>query len=102
MLFYIKHKPFEVFPFGVVDVDGMVGRLGELVEDAYAATALGGCREYGQTELFAAHGLRAGEGEQDSPLGNLLECLCVEALIAAQGVAQGAPVLGECRRVEHD
>lgn len=37
LLFHIQHQAFEVFAFGVVDVDGVVGGLGELMEYAHAA-----------------------------------------------------------------
>lgn len=56
-LFHIKHQPFEIFTFGMVDVDRMVGRLCELVQDADAAPALGGRRENRQAELLAADSL---------------------------------------------
>ena len=31
-LFHIEHQPFEILPFGVIDVDRVVGRLRELVQ----------------------------------------------------------------------
>ena len=57
-LFDVQYKSFEVFPFGVVDVHGVVGGLCELMEYAHAAPALRRRAEYGKTELFAAHSLR--------------------------------------------
>ena len=39
-LLYIKHQPLEVLPFRMVDIHRMVARLGELVEDTHAASAL--------------------------------------------------------------
>ena len=41
-LFDIQHQSFEVFAFGVVDADRMVGWLGELVEYAHTPPCL--CR----------------------------------------------------------
>ena len=41
-LLYVEHQPFEVLALGVVDVDGVVGGLGELVEDADLASGDGG------------------------------------------------------------
>lgn len=58
-LFNVEDEAFEVFALGVVDVDGVVGGLGELVEDAHLAARLGGRREDGQPELLAADGLGA-------------------------------------------
>ncbi len=40
-LFDVEDEAFEVFAFGVIDVDGMVGGLCELVEDAHAAAGFG-------------------------------------------------------------
>ena len=64
-LFHIEHQSFEVFAFGVVDADGVVGGLGELVEDFHFAAGVGcGC-ENGLAEKVFGHDLRAGESEDD-------------------------------------
>ena len=86
----------------MVYVDGMVGRLGELVQDAHAAPGLGGGGEYGQAELLAADGLRAGEGEDQAAGSHLGYAGGIEPLVAAQGIAQGRAVFGEGRRVQDD
>ncbi len=57
MLFDREDEAFEVFAFGVIDVDGMVGRLCELMEYAHLASRLCGRSEDGQAELFARNGL---------------------------------------------
>ena len=51
-LFYVEHQSLKVFTFRMVDVDRMVGRLGELVQDADIATGNGSRREYSHAELF--------------------------------------------------
>ena len=56
-LFHIEHQSFQVFPFGMVDVDGVVGRLVQLVQDAHMASALGGRCEHSQAELLFADSL---------------------------------------------
>ena len=57
----------------MVNVDRMVGGLCQLVQDADTAPGLGGSTEYGQTEVFFAYHLRAGEGEQDTSWLDLFE-----------------------------
>ena len=53
-LFDVEYEPFEVFSFGVVDVDGVVLRLLELVQDTHFSSADGSCGEHRQSEhLFA-------------------------------------------------
>ena len=47
MLFHLQYQALEVFALGMVDIDGVVGGLVELVEDADVAAALGGCGEDG-------------------------------------------------------
>ena len=101
-LFYIQHKSLEIFALGVINVDGMVGWLGELVQDAHLSLGLGCCTENCKPELVLVHRLGTGKGEQDAAGGQFLECLGIEAAIAYQGIAQGTLVLGECRRVEND
>ena len=57
LLFYVEDEAFEVFAFGVVDVDWVVDWLCELMEDAHRATTLGCGGEYGEAELLFAYGL---------------------------------------------
>ena len=84
----------------MVDIYRMVARLGELVKDAHASTALGSCSEHRIAEISLVHHLRAGESEQDSTRLDLLECLCIELAITAEGIAQSITVLGKCRRIQ--
>ena len=50
-LFHVQHESFQVFSFGMVDVDGVVGRLVQLMEDAHLATGRGCCCEDCRAEL---------------------------------------------------
>lgn len=54
VLFYVEHQPLQVFTLGMVDVDGVIGGLVQLVE--YAHLALGLCRsgENGIAEMVLA------------------------------------------------
>ena len=86
----------------MIDVDGMVGRLVQLVQDAHLALGQGCCREDGITEMVLGDHLRAGECKEDAATLNLLEGLLVESGIALQGIVQGTAVLGKGWRVEDD
>lgn len=86
----------------MVDVDRMIGRLGELVHDAHTASALCSCCEDGIAEVLLAYYLGAGEGEEDAARTYLLECLGIELGVAAEGIAEGSTMLGKGRRVEDD
>ena len=101
-LLHVEHQPLEVLPFGVVNVDRVVGGLGELVQDADVAAGLRGSRKKGSAEEFLRHGLRAGEGEQDASRTDLRECARVEAAITLHGVPEHLVVLGESRGIEDD
>lgn len=76
-LFYVEHQSLEVFTFRMVDVDRMVARLGELVKDAHAASALCGSGKHGVTEVLLVHHLRAGEGEEDAARTYLSKALAL-------------------------
>lgn len=76
-LFYVEHQSLEVFAFRMVDVDRMVARLGELVKDAHAASALCGSGKHGVTEVLLVHHLRAGEGEEDAARTYLSKALAL-------------------------
>ena len=70
---HIKNQSLQIFPFWVINVDRMVSRLCQLVQDAYATSGLGGGAEHGQAEVLLAYHLRAGEGEQDTSRLDLFE-----------------------------
>ena len=86
----------------MVDVDGMVGGLVELMEDAHLTAGLSRCSEDGIAEMVFRNHLRTAEREEDAAGLDLLERLVVQAGIAFQGVVQGTAVLGEGGGIEDD
>ncbi len=84
----------------MIDVDGVVGGLVKLVEDAHATACLSCSGEDGSAELVLSDHLRAGEGEEDAAGGYLLKRLGIEPGIALQRIVEGTAVLGKGRRVE--
>ena len=56
-LFNVQYQSFEILSFRVVDADGMVGGLGELVQYAYSATRHGRCGKYRRAEVVLRHNL---------------------------------------------
>ena len=56
-LLYVQYQALEVFAFGVIYVDRVIGRLGELVEYAHLAAALCGSAEYRKAELLFVYSL---------------------------------------------
>lgn len=40
-LFDVEYQALEIFTLGMIDIDGVVGGLSELMEDAHTATRLG-------------------------------------------------------------
>ena len=71
----------------MVDVDGMVGRLVKLMEDAYRTLCLCGGGEYGIAEIVFCHHLLTRECEQYSAWLDSLESLHVQPCVALQRVA---------------
>ena len=47
-----EDEPLEVLTFGMVDVDGVIGGLGELMQDAHFAAALRCRTEDGKPKLL--------------------------------------------------
>ena len=86
----------------MIDVDGMVGRLMQLMEDAHTASCLGSSREDGITEMLLRDHLATAEREEDAAALNALEPLEIQASITLQGVVESAAMLGKGWRVEHD
>lgn len=102
MSLHVEHEAFEVLALGMIDADGVVGRLVELMEDAHVATATGSGGEDGEAELLLIDGLRTAEGEEDAAGADTLEGDGVEARIALDGAAHGVAVFGESGRVKDD
>ena len=86
----------------MVDVDGMVGWLVQLMEDAHIATCLGCCCEDRRTELVFVHCLRTTESEQNAAWLYFLKGFSIQSCITLQCIAQGILVLGKGWRVEND
>ena len=61
----------------MVDVDRMVARLGKLVKDAHAASALCSCGKHGVTEVLLVHHLRTRESEENAARTYLFEGLAL-------------------------
>ena len=57
ILLYIKYKTFQVLSFWMIDINGMVGWLMQLMQDAHLPTALGSSCEHGITEVVLGHDL---------------------------------------------
>ena len=57
VLFNLKNQSLEVFALGMVDIDRVVGRLMQLVQDADVTATLCCCSKHGQTELVLVDSL---------------------------------------------
>ena len=86
----------------MIDIDGVIGRLMQLMQDAHLTLGKGCCREYRITEMVFRDHLRTRECEENAALLNLLESLLIQACVAFQRIMQGTTVLGEGGRVEDD
>ncbi len=86
----------------MIDVDGVIGRLMQLMQDTHLTLCKGSCREYRIAEMVFRNHLRTREREEDAPLFNLLESLLIQARVALQRIMQSATMLGKGWRVEDD
>ena len=65
-LFYIQYQSLQILTFRVIDVDGVVGRLRQLMQYAHLAACDGSSREHCCAEQLFAYGLRTRECKQYS------------------------------------
>ena len=86
----------------MIDIDGMIGGLMQLVEDAHLTACLGSSCEDGIAEMILGNHLRTAECEEDTTLLNLLESLVIQAGIAFQSIMERPTVLGKGGRIEND
>ena len=54
---YIEHQSFQIFTLWVIDVDGMISRLMQLVQDTYLSSCLGCSRKDCIAEMILRHHL---------------------------------------------
>ena len=85
-LFDIQNQSFQIFPFRMVDIDRMISRLCQLMQDAYTTAGLGGSTEYSQAEILFADNLRTGEGKQDTSRFDLFESDCIQFAVSLQSI----------------
>ena len=86
----------------MIDIDGMIGWLMQLVQDAHLTFGESSSREYGIAEMVFRHHLRTGEGKEDAAAFYFLECLLVQSRVAFQCVMQRPAVLGKGWRVKNN
>ena len=82
-LFYVKQQSFQVFPFRMIDIYRMIGRLVQSVQDSDLAASLGGGRKYCQCKCFLRDNLRTTEGKYESTWSHLGNGGSIETLICA-------------------
>jgi hypothetical protein len=68
----------------MIDIDGMIGRLMQLMQDAHLTLGKSCCREYSITEMVLRDHLRTREREENAALLNLLESFLIQTGIALQ------------------
>ena len=81
------------------NVDGMVGRLMQLVHNSNLSTRLCGSRKHGIAELVFGNYLAATECEEQAARLNTLEPLSVEPRIAFKCIVKCGAMLSKCRGV---
>lgn len=86
----------------MVYIDGMVGRLVQLVQDAHLATCLRGSREDSIAKLIFGNNLAATESKENSARLDLFKGFVIETGITLQSIVECAAVLGKGRRIKDD
>lgn len=79
----------------MIDIDGMIGRLMNLMQDAHLAVGLDCSSKYRITEVLLRHNLRAAEREEDASRLDALQTLHIKARVALERVAQSCAMLGK-------
>ena len=86
----------------MIDIDGMICRLMQLMQDTHTTAAYGSSSEDSKPELLLIHCLRAAEGEQNTARRHFLKCTCVQLCIAAQCILQRVLMFGKGRWIQDD
>ena len=102
LLFNIKHKSLQIFTLWMIDVDGMVCRLMNLVQDANLTVGLDSSSKDSSTEVLLRHNLRAAERKENTTRLDALQALDIKACVTLKSITQGSTMLGESWRIEND
>ena len=86
----------------MVDIDRVIRRLMELVQDAHLATSLSCSSEDSVAEVVFCHHLTATEREKNTPRHNLFQSLGIEPCVSFQCIVQSPSVFCKSRRIEDD
>ena len=80
----------------------MVGRLMNLMQDAYLAVGLNSSCKHSITEVLLGNNLRTAESKENSARLDSLQTLDIKACITLQGITQSTTMLGKSRWVENN
>jgi len=86
----------------MIDIDGVIGRLGELMQNSHVPSRNGSRAKDSQTELFFGNHLRTGESEENTSRCNLFQCGEIQLFVTLQRVIDRSAMFCKGGRVEHD
>lgn len=101
-LLHVEDEPFKIFALRMVDIDGMIGGLVQLMQNPHFSMSLSSSRKDSRAEVLLRYHLRATEGEQDASVLDLLQSFDVQADISLQRIVQSRAVLGESGWIKND
>lgn len=97
----IQKKTLQILPFRMIDIDRMVSRLVQPVENPDTPAGLGSCREYSQSESLLVDYLRTAVCEYQPFRRNFGDCGCIESLVCPQSILEHTTVLCKCRWIHY-
>ena len=86
----------------MIDIDRMIGRLMQLVQDTNLTLSQSSSGEYRIAEMVLGDHLRTRECKEDTTLLDFLEGFLVQTGVALQRIMQRSTMFSKGRRVEND
>ena len=73
-LLHVQHQSFQIFSFGVINIDGMISRLRQLIKNAHFSSRKSRRTKNGKPKLLPANCLRTRKSEKNTSGGDFLDC----------------------------
>ena len=102
ILFNIKDQTLQIFAFWMININWMISRLMNLMQDAHLTSSLCSSGEDSLSEIVLSDYLRTTEGKQDSAWLNLFKSFDVQSGVTTQTILQCVTMLCKGRWVKND
>lgn len=98
----IEQKSLQILPFRMINIDSVICRLVQTVENSHTPAGLRRCRKHRKRKSLLIDHLRTTVSKHQSARSYLRYCRSIQSLICPERVFQSSPMLCESGRIHDD